>query len=62
MPDDVDLVHNNRIDEKYYESLDQLNMKEEFIHVMNQTVQGSEKVRSALWSRKGKLTVTHAMY
>ena len=35
VPDDVDLIHNNMIDEKYYELLDQLNMKEEEFYTCN---------------------------
>ena len=53
-------------DEKYYELLGQLNIKQEefHTHIMHQAAQGSEQVLCALHGGggTGKSTVTHAIY
>ena len=64
-PDDVNLIPNIMTDEKYYELLGQLNIKQEFhTHIMHQAAQGSEQVLCALHggAGTGKSTVTHAIY
>ena len=65
-PDDVNLIPNIMTDEKYYELLGQLNIKQEefHTHIMHQAAQGSEQVLCALHggAGTGKSTVTRAIY
>ena len=65
-PDDVNLIPNIMTDEKYYELLGQLNIKQEefHTHIMHQAAQGSEQVLCALHGGggRGKSTVTCAIY
>ena len=65
-PDDVNLIPNIMTDEKYYELLGQLNIKQEefHTHIMHQAAKGSEQVLCALHGGggTGKSTVTHAIY
>ena len=65
-PDDVNLIPNIMTDEKYYELLGQLNIKQEefHTHIMHQAAQGSEQVLCVLHGGggTGKSTVTRAIY
>ena len=65
-PDGVNLIPNIMTDEKYYELLGRLNIKQEefHTHIMHQAAQGSEQVLCALHggAGTGKSTVTHAIY